>query len=332
MTILRANVDYAWNIVRARDRKPYGYGGTWSKTDVNRTTDCSGIVTHVLDALLNGPNMKWSRHGLSTEAYRYVGGAGAIGPFGTIRCTSPDQVPADAVLKIGLMHGPGGGANSHMSCTLEGVAIESRGMAFGEGGQIVGRTARHWNNALFHDWFYLPGKVVGEVDPNVFPMPADYFYGWYEGPEQSISGRAGEPKSWIDGLARMQERLGVPVSRVYDAATHNAVKQVQAATPGLLPDGFIGPRTWAAILEKGTEVAFTDEDRRMLREVHRELTQRHPSRSKYRDSGDKPIDTMAGFAINADARAHEALTEVRNLAKRFELATAKPKPTAQVSE
>lgn len=51
-------------------------------------------------------------------------------------------------------------------------------------------------------------------------------------------------------------------------------------------------------------MSFTDDDRRLLREVHRELTQRYPSRSAYR-STDETVDTLAGFVLNADARAHE---------------------------
>lgn len=49
---------------------------------------------------------------------------------------------------------------------------------------------------------------------------------------------------------------------------------------------------------------MNDEDRKMLREVHRELTQLYPSRSKYRDH-DKPFDTLAGIVCNVDARVHE---------------------------
>lgn len=55
---------------------------------------------------------------------------------------------------------------------------------------------------------------------------------------------------------------------------------------------------------KEKEVAFTEEDRRMLREVHRELTQRYPSRSAYR-AGEEPVDTLAGMLLNIDARVHE---------------------------
>lgn len=160
MSVIRANVDYAMSIARARDHKPYGYGGTWHPADLNRTTDCSGIVTHVLDAMTRGRNMRWSRLGISTEAYRVNGGGlipvGGIGPFGTIRVARPQDIPADAALRIGLQHG-GGGANSHMACTLEGIAIESSGSY----GQRVGGPARGYNHSLFHAWAYLPGPIVG---------------------------------------------------------------------------------------------------------------------------------------------------------------------------
>ncbi|WP_288076942.1 MULTISPECIES: peptidoglycan DD-metalloendopeptidase family protein [Rhodococcus] len=73
---------------------------------------------------------------------------------------------------------------------------------------------------------------------------------------------------------------------------------------------------------------LTPEQAQMLAEVHRELTQRHPSRSLYRHTSE-PIDTVAGFAINADARAHEALVEVRQLAAKVdELTKATPAPGA----
>jgi len=54
---------------------------------------------------------------------------------------------------------------------------------------------------------------------------------------------------------------------------------------------------------------MTSEQAQMLVEVHRELTQKYPSRSKYR-SGDEPIDTMAGFVLNVDGRVHEASVDV----------------------
>ena len=59
-----------------------------------------------------------------------------------------------------------------------------------------------------------------------------------------------------------------------------------------------------------TDMGFNDEDRRMLREVHRELTQLYPSRSAYRAT-DEPIDTLAGYALNTDARIHESWVHER---------------------
>ena len=58
------------------------------------------------------------------------------------------------------------------------------------------------------------------------------------------------------------------------------------------------------------DMAFTEEDRRMLREVHRELTQLYPSRSAYRTT-DEPIDSLAGYVLNADARIHEDWVHAR---------------------
>jgi hypothetical protein len=49
MAILRRNVEFAYSIAKARDNKAYRYGGCWVADDVWRTTDCSGIVTHILD-------------------------------------------------------------------------------------------------------------------------------------------------------------------------------------------------------------------------------------------------------------------------------------------
>lgn len=53
---------------------------------------------------------------------------------------------------------------------------------------------------------------------------------------------------------------------------------------------------------------MTPEDRKLLQAVHRELTQRYPSRSKYRGD-DKPFDTLAGIVLNVDGRVHEQSVE-----------------------
>ncbi|MGN0100774.1 MAG: C39 family peptidase [Dietzia sp.] len=47
-----------------------------------------------------------------------------------------------------------------------------------------------------------------------------------------------------------------------------------------------------------------------IRDIHRELTQRYPSRSAYRTS-DKPVDSLAGMLLNVDARVHEDWVHAR---------------------
>lgn len=67
---------------------------------------------------------------------------------------------------------------------------------------------------------------------------------------------------------------------------------------------------YSTATREDTTMGFNDEDRRMLREVHRELTQLLPSRSAYRHT-EEPIDTLAGLVINTDARIHESWVHER---------------------
>lgn len=236
MPLTRQNVDYAHANAKARDNLAYGYGGTWVRDNIWRTTDCSGIVTHTLDAVINGPKMGWSRYGISTESYRYVGGPGSKGPFGTIRCGSVGSVPKDAVLKIGLHHGPGGGANSHMACTLEGVNIESSG----HDDQQYGGPAWGFNNSYFHDWFYLPGAVDGAGPVYSPPVPS--------GVQVFKVGATGaQVKKLQDTLNRYAPAYSnLDVDGEYGPKTAAVVSIFQRRS-GLVVDGEAGPATLAAL-------------------------------------------------------------------------------------
>ena len=44
----------------------------------------------------------------------------------------------------------------------------------------------------------------------------------------------------------IQTKVGVPANGTFDAATEAAVRQFQR-DHGLVPDGIVGPRTWASI-------------------------------------------------------------------------------------
>jgi hypothetical protein len=240
MGVLERNIEYALAIARSRDDKPYGYGGCWTRFNTDVTTDCSGIVTHMLDALLHGPEMTWSRHGISTEAYRYVGGPGSRGPFGTVRVARPRDIPEDAVLKIGLHHEGAGGPFSHMACTLEGFPIESAG---GGKGQNIGRPARGFDDPYFHDWFYLPGTIE--------PIGAQ--------PDEIVFLQLGSKGRKVLVLQKRLNRDFPVFSHLvedgdFGEQTERVVIDFQRAS-GLVADGIAGPATLSKL---GLPVRFDD--------------------------------------------------------------------------
>ncbi|MGA5542689.1 peptidoglycan-binding domain-containing protein [Mycobacterium sp. NPDC051198] len=239
MSVIRINADYAMGNARARDDRAYGYGGVWHPTNLARTTDCSGIVTHTLDGLVNGIKMTWSRHGISTESYRYVGGPGSKGPFGTIRVGSPGDIPTDAALRIGLQHGPGGGANSHMACTLLGVNIESSGSY----GQQCGGQARGYNHPMFHDWFYLPGPIVGTgtATPTTPTAPGAVYLGEdYENTGDRVLQLQTRLNLWFPAYSNLI------IDGEFGPATAAVVREFQSRS-NLTIDGIAGPATLAAL-------------------------------------------------------------------------------------
>ncbi|WP_069166799.1 peptidoglycan DD-metalloendopeptidase family protein [Nocardia altamirensis] len=64
-----------------------------------------------------------------------------------------------------------------------------------------------------------------------------------------------------------------------------------------------GEPALAALFGKDTDM--TPDESHKLHEIHRELTQLLPSRSRYRDT-DQPTDTVAGYLLNVDGRVHES--------------------------
>jgi hypothetical protein len=168
MAVLRTNVDFAKQILAQRVGNDYVYGGNWSRTNTSVGTDCSGLVVDILDATINGAGMAWSRHGMSTESWRPIE-VGQVGPFGTICVAKPADFPADAAVKIAIHHGPGGGANSHTWCEVDGV----RGESNGSDGCVTGTRARDvYDTSYANDWHYLPGPIGGA--PPVLSKPDGY--------------------------------------------------------------------------------------------------------------------------------------------------------------
>lgn len=239
---------------QARHGLPYEYGGAFSP-NARDSTDCSGLVFSAA-AILDGRD-PYRRYG-STETLRLARMNRVPAPCGLLPASSAAAIPADAPLRVGLQHG-GGGPNSHTACSffIDGreYAFESRGwpgvLLSSPGSRATnppGNVARAWNSALFSDFWFYPGPV-GPADPNAFPLPPGYYYGPYEGPEESISGRAGEPEAWVEGLRRWQRAAGIPADGIYGAATKARAIEYQIPA-GLLPDGLIGPKTWALALKE----------------------------------------------------------------------------------
>lgn len=229
--------------------------------------NCSGIVTFNIDAVLNGAGMSWSRHGISTEAYRYVGGPGSTGPFGTIRVGRWQDIPANAVVKIGLQHGPGGGANSHMACTIRDNAgnhhnIESRGGTFASGGgQIIDRNARGYNDSLFHDWFYLPGDLGGpDTGPASPQAPGSVYLGRDCGRYECRGDRVLAMQIALNRDYPLYSRLEVDGD--FGPATESVVREFQHRSQ-MTVDGIAGPAVLSALglnfQESGAPVATTDD-------------------------------------------------------------------------
>ncbi|MEU9806208.1 chitinase [Mycobacterium sp. NPDC050853] len=157
MAATRTNVEFAKRIFTDRVGNDYVYGGNWNPFNLRIGTDCSGLVIDELDAVANGTAMAWSRHGMSTESWRpiEVGQSGTI--FNTVCVASPKDFPADAAVKIAIHHGPGGGANSHMWCEVDGIRMESNG----SDGCVTGSAARSvYDTTYANDWHYLPGPIV----------------------------------------------------------------------------------------------------------------------------------------------------------------------------
>lgn len=169
--IPRDHADFWWSIAWPRDKKPYGYGGGWNRDNVWITTDCSGLVSNCLEALVRGPEgFDWDREPYSTESWRALD-YGQVGPFGTICVRYPSDIPKDAAVGIGIHHG-GGGPNSHMGCTVfDPIKGQINVESSGDYGQRIGGPARglylpdgHTVWSYWNDWAYLPGPIQGEEE------------------------------------------------------------------------------------------------------------------------------------------------------------------------
>jgi murein DD-endopeptidase MepM/ murein hydrolase activator NlpD len=117
--------------------------------------------------------------------------------------------------------------------------------AYGQGGKVNPRSR----------WLRNPSEPGPDL--TAFPLPAGYFYGPLDGPDNSVSGEyPGEPAAWRDGLGRWQATLGLPVTKKWnDGATPRAATTLQRSlglppTPGI-GYGCIGKAEWDAVMKNG---------------------------------------------------------------------------------
>jgi peptidoglycan hydrolase-like protein with peptidoglycan-binding domain len=107
-------------------------------------------------------------------------------------------------------------------------------------------------------------SILGQAPPvtppsgaKPFPLPAGYYYGPKSGPNNCISGMAGEQTAWINGLKDGQRRLMVVMpgclprygadgkyGATYAGETYDAVRRFQTQSR-IAVDGLLGRVTWS---------------------------------------------------------------------------------------
>ena len=230
----RENVN--WTLARMAERvgNEYVYGGQFDPADINVGCDCSALVAFVLNGVLYGNRATFRRVDaatgawITTESWRPVE-VGEVGPFGTICVARPEDIPADAAVRIALHHGPGGGAASHTWCEVDGHRFESNGSR----GCVTDPDALRIDASYANDWAYLPGPIDRlEVSNNGTAPPAG------REPTNDPTFRLGSGATGPSVIA-LQIGLGrvfpayagsLAVSGVYDAATIAAVAEFQRRT------------------------------------------------------------------------------------------------------
>jgi peptidoglycan hydrolase-like protein with peptidoglycan-binding domain len=88
--------------------------------------------------------------------------------------------------------------------------------------------------------------AAGQRPESTFPLPSGWYFGPWDGPRESVSGRGLTDGQWRPFLASAQRQLGITADGIYGPQTSNALRTWQAAH-GLVVDGLLGPRTWASL-------------------------------------------------------------------------------------
>lgn len=198
MVAVVASINYFWgtlvlprlgNATHIADS--YAWGGSFSPTDVNQGTDCSGAVSAELSALVRGSAMIYARQ-FWTGTFAGVN-PGDTGPIQGISDTAnlvciahPTDAPADAAMIIAIIQtgsDPNLAADAHMICRVPaldtvGQDIRTTGVDIEMGGQSdnyhSSRTddtcASVMDTGEFNQFLYLPGPITGSSGDSTTPQ------------------------------------------------------------------------------------------------------------------------------------------------------------------
>lgn len=145
----------------------YAWGGSLNPNDLSEGTDCSGLVSAVLSALVRGPAMEYTRQ-FWTGTFAGIS-PGDRGPFAGLAdtrdlvCISrPSDAPADAAMIMSVIQtgpDPTYAANAHVICSVRGTVLEMGGAPdnFHTGSHP---NSTQIDDSEFNQFFVLPGPVI----------------------------------------------------------------------------------------------------------------------------------------------------------------------------
>ncbi|MDV7244470.1 MULTISPECIES: peptidoglycan DD-metalloendopeptidase family protein [Rhodococcus] len=239
--------------------------------------------------------------------------------------TPVGQLQADVTLLSPNDSGPRNPAN----CTLA-IVHTDEGDPNGKVEDLLGWLAQERAQASYTLVVGRDGRIGRSNDDNYVPWaagsPANE-----RGLHLCFKGRASQTRAeWLaqgrqlDAGARVlrdwHDRYGIPLVKLSGAQMRAGQKGVggHADTvdawhstdhtdpgPGFPWDVLLAKAAGNTTPEEGFLMALSDAEQRR---IYTELTQKLPSRSKYR-TNDEPVDTLAGMVLNIDARIHEESTE-----------------------